>query len=211
MRVSGSPRLVAAWVTALLTAPVLAGGDGIPGRPEDVHPILVGAKVPAATLRTATGATFELGRELATGPAILVFFRGGWCPYCTAHLSQLQTLEPKLVELGYRILAISPDSPDASMKLAQKDVRLTLLSDSAMAAASGFGIAYRVDPQTLAKLSGYGIDLEKASGMAHHQLPVPAVFVVRDGVVRFQYVNPDYKTRLNPAVLEAAARAALDP
>ena len=57
---------------------------------------------------------------------------------------------------------------------------------------------------------GYGIDLEEASGYDHHLLPVPAVFVIDpEGVIDFQYVNPDYRARLDPNVLLAAARAAL--
>lgn len=56
---------------------------------------------------------------------------------------------------------------------------------------------------------GYGINLEEAAGEAHHLLPVPAVFVITEGIIRFQYANPDYKVRLQPDVLLAAATAAL--
>lgn len=53
---------------------------------------------------------------------------------------------------------------------------------------------------------------ETAADQKHHLLPAPGVFVVgTDGVIQFSYVNPDYKKRLAPEVLLAAARAALPP
>lgn len=88
-------------------------------------------------------------------------------------------------------------------------LRGRLLSDSQMCASLAFGVAYKVDDATLAQLKGHGVDLEEASGEAHHLLPVPAVFVAgSDGVIQFTYANPDYKVRLNPDVLLAAVRVA---
>ncbi len=82
-----------------------------------------------------------------------------------------------------------------------------LLSDSKMSAAESFGVAYQVDDATLKQLQQYGIDIEAASGEKHHILPVPAVFLIgTDGQIKFQYVHPDYKIRLDPELLLAAAR-----
>jgi peroxiredoxin len=76
-----------------------------------------------------------------------------------------------------------------------------------MEAAKAFGLAFRVDDKGYQRLSGYGIDLEAASGEKHHLLPVPAVYLVgKDGIVQFQYVNPNYRVRLTPEVLLAAAK-----
>jgi peroxiredoxin len=77
-----------------------------------------------------------------------------------------------------------------------------------MKAARAFGVAYRVDEATREQLSGFGIDLEKASGQEHHQLPVPSVFVVgRSGTIRFVYADPNYRQRIDPEVLMSVARA----
>ncbi len=76
-----------------------------------------------------------------------------------------------------------------------------------MNAAQSFGVAYRVDEMTLKQLQQYGIDIEAASGEKHHILPVPAVFLIgTDGQIKFQYVHPDYKIRLDSELLLAAAR-----
>ena len=123
----------------------------------------------------------------------------------------MQAAEADLLNLGYQILAISPDrTPKLGESVEKGKLTYTLLSDSSMTAAQAFGIAFRVDDATLEKYKGYNIDLEAASGEKHHLLPVPAVFIVgTDGVIAFVYANPDYKVRLTPEVLLAAAKAAI--
>lgn len=183
----------------------------IPDSAEKVQPLAVGSPAPSVTLQTAGGEAFDLGAALRRQPTVLIFYRGGWCPYCNVHLGQLQKAEAEIRALGYQVLAISPDRPE---KLAESVEKLqpdyVLLSDHAMAAAQAFGIAFRVDDATLEKYKGYGIDLEAASGETHHLLPVPAVFIVgTDGRIRFAYSNADYKVRLSPEEVLAAAKAAL--
>lgn len=79
-----------------------------------------------------------------------------------------------------------------------------------MSGARALGIAFRLDDPTVAQYGKFGIDVEAASGETHHELPVPAVFVIgTDGTIRFEYVNPDYKSRLDSDVLLSMARAAL--
>jgi peroxiredoxin len=114
--------------------------------------------------------------------------------------------------LGFQVLALSPDRPEKLRGvLKEGEERYLLLSDSTMRAAIEFGLAFRVDDETVARFKKFSIDLEEASGEDHHLLPVPAVFVTgKDGTIEFQYVNPDYRVRLDPDVLVAAARAAVD-
>ncbi|MEM6575486.1 MAG: AhpC/TSA family protein, partial [Pseudomonadota bacterium] len=81
-----------------------------------------------------------------------------------------------------------------------------LASDGDSKIAEAFGIAFRVDDETYKRMKQYEYDLEEISGFKHRQLPAPAVFIVdTDGIIKFSYVNPDYKVRLHPDVLLAAA------
>lgn len=120
-------------------------------------------------------------------------------------------IEPKLLEMGYQIIAVSADSPEYLSQSKQKHkMGYTLLSDHSMKGAMALGIAWRVNADMLKTLEGYGIDLEKASGENHHILPVPAAYIVGiDGKISFAYVNPDHKVRVPAAVLLEAARAEL--
>lgn len=105
------------------------------------------------------------------------------------------------------MVAISPDRPE---KLAEsrraKGLGYALLSDSRLAAARAFGIAFQLDEETRRQYARYGIDLEDASGEGHGRLPVPSVFLVEaGGAIRWVYSNPDYKVRPeNQRLLEAA-------
>ena len=119
----------------------------------------------------------------------------------------MQKIESELDNLGYQILGISPDKPEKLQEsIGRHEFKYGLLSDSKMELAKAFGLAFQVDEKTYKMFQGYGIDLEGASGEKHHLLPVPAVYLVgTDGVVDFNYVNPDYTVRLSAdLVLDAA-------
>lgn len=112
-----------------------------------------------------------------------------------------------------QLFAISPDRPAKLKETIEKHkVEFRLLSDSEMTAARSFGVAYQLDETTLAELKKYQIDVEEASGQMHHMLPVPAVFLVAtNGVIQFEYVNRDYKVRVKPELLLAAAKICFSP
>jgi peroxiredoxin len=183
----------------------------VPRSAAEVRPLSVGSKAPTFTARTPVGQLFRFEPESLSKPALLIFYRGGWCPYCNAHLGQLRTVQPKLIAMGYDVLFLSADRPELLISsLKEKDLPYTILSDAEMHAARAFGIAFRVDDATVQRYREWGIDLEKAAGQTHHELPVPAVFIVdRAGVIRFAHWNPDYKIRIAPEELLAAATSAL--
>ncbi len=178
---------------------------------EETRPLKVGDRVPEVEVVDMEGRVIELSRMVAARQTIIIFYRGGWCPYCNAHLGALKTIEPKLLKLGYQVLALSADRP-AKLHETHEEFAFgyRLLSDSKMQAASAFGIAFTVDDATLGKYKSYGLDLEEASGESHHVLPVPSVFIAgTDGIIRFVHTNPDYKQRLAPDdVIKAAEEAA---
>jgi peroxiredoxin len=170
-----------------------------------------GDTIPNVTLRTEDDEMVSLRKLVCEKPTVLIFYRGGWCPYCNRHLQSLVGIEADLNRAGAQLLAISMDQP-ARLKATpdREKLHYRLLSDSDAAAAKAFGIAFQVDDATVEKYKGYGINLDAASGKDHHILPHPAVFVANtNGIIRFAHVNPDYKARLEPAkILDAAQMTA---
>ena len=136
---------------------------------------------------------------LAGKPSVLVFYRGGWCPFCSRHLSDLATVQSQIEALGYQLIAVSPDRPTEAARTARsKDLGFMLLSDSDMHAAKAFGLAFKESRKTLEKYKTFGIDLDAATGRSHHQQPVPAVYVVGPGGrILFVHTDPDYKRRMS--------------
>jgi peroxiredoxin len=178
---------------------------------EDVHPLGVGDQVPGGRLRTLAGKEVDFLGLVHAKPSVVIFYRGSWCPYCNLQMEQLVKLEPRLLALGYQILAISPDKPEGlNQSLEKHKLNYTLLSDSKLDLARAFGLAYKVDPKTVEKMKSFHVDLEAASGEKHNWLPVPAAYVVDTrGLIHFSYFNPDITVRIDPDKLYEAAVNAL--
>ena len=173
-------------------------------------PLEVGDSIPDVRLRTEENEQVSLRKLVSEKPTVLIFYRGGWCPFCNRHLQSLAGIEDDLNKAGAQLLAISMDQPAKLKATPERDkLHYRLLSDSDAVAVKAFGIAFKVDDATVEKYRTYGINLDAASGKEHHILPHPAVFIVNtNGVIRFAHVNPDYKVRLEPAKILEAARAA---
>lgn len=173
-------------------------------------PLKVGDSIPNVTLRTEENQEVSLRKLVSEKPSVLIFYRGGWCPYCNRHLQSLVGIEDDVNKAGAQLLAISMDQPGKLRETPNRDqLGYRLFSDSDANAVKAFGIAFKVDAATVEKYQGYGINLDAAAGNDHHILPYPAVFIVStNGVIRFAHVNPDYKVRLEPAKILAALQSA---
>ncbi len=174
----------------------------------EVSPLLNGAAVPSSTVRNINGEEVDLSKELLGQKSVVVFYRGGWCPYCNLQLQGLRKIEKKLEKLGWSIVGISPDSPSSLKESVEKHkLEYSLYSDSKANAIKAFGLAFKVDDKTNKKYLGYGISLDKASGESHHILPVPGVYLInKKGEVVFNYVHPNYKVRLKESIILEAAK-----
>ncbi len=192
------------FITLLFTGitTMLFSQSEIAAEPTAISPLLIGEKIPNITLYDVAGKKVNLLELAAQQPSVIVFYRGGWCPYCNLHLSELQTIEPDVIKAGYQIIAISPDSPESLQASVSKNkLRYVLLSDNHSEAARGFGLAFQA-PERYAEM------LSKASAEQNKDiLPVPAVFVINPaGEILFEYINPDYKKRLNGSLLLAVLK-----
>lgn len=200
---------------AMLFSIKLFAATTIAPSPEQVTPLLNGLTIPAVSLTAADNKAVALSELVQQKPSILVFYRGGWCPYCNAQLAALRDIEPQLNQLGYQLIAITPDSVASINKSLQDTgggkLNYTLLSDSNFAASSAFGLAYYLDDKTAAAYKGkLGSLITTEAGTEKVVLPVPAVYIVNTaGEAVFSYVHINYKTRLHSELLLKAAELAL--
>lgn len=166
---------------------------------KEVKPLKAGDALPDVSVKDAAGKSVKLHSYHTDGPAVIVFFRGSWCPICTKHFQDLIKAHPEMAKSGAKVVAISPDTVENTRGNTEKlKIPFPLLSDSDLAATKAFGLAFQVDEATITKYKGFGIDLEKASGRDHHALPVPAVYIVnKAGKITFAHSNPDYTKRLD--------------
>ena len=159
------------------------------------------------TLDDATGTPVSLDRIVENGPAVIVFYRGGWCPYCNLALRTYQReLLPQLGAFGARLVAISPQSPDESLSTVKEAaLGFTVLSDPSSRLADRIGIAFEQADDVLAAQRKLGLDLAEVNAEGAVRLPRPTVLIVdRDRTVRFVDVQPDYTARTEVADIIAA-------
>jgi peroxiredoxin len=199
------------FITYLPETVFAADTGGIAQTPGEVCPSLPGTDFPVQTVTTAKGESFSITESLTAKPAVIIFYRGGWCPYCNLHLQGLRVIEDELIELGYSIFAISPDKPDKlSESMATHGMQYTLLSDSDLSLGRALGIVFQEKEEHVAFLRDRGMDIEENSGRDHHLLPVPAVFIVdTEATIRFTYVHPDYRIRLDSDVILTVSKSLL--
>lgn len=180
----------------------------IADKAENVTPLLNGTAAPNVTVRTADGSPVSLQALLMQKPTVLIFYRGGWCPYCSRQLAELKSIEQDLVNEGYQVLAVSPESPEKlqSQKL-ETEFAVTLISDESLDAIRGFGVGYYV-PNDTRKLYKDRMDVDLTVDTTEKGvLPAPAIFIIDEaGTIQFSYVNPDYTVRPSAALVLSAAK-----
>lgn len=184
---------------------------------ESVRPLAAGDAAPRFVVRDVEGANYDFDPDALERPVMIITFRGGWCPYCNMHLSELRTVMPELERLGVDVLFLSGDRPAmlyASLTADTQDdigdLGYTILSDADAQAGIAFGIAFKASERTIRRRHEKGEDIADSSMMRHGVLSVPAVYMIdAAGQIVFSFVEADYKVRLPADEVLAAARAAV--
>lgn len=165
-----------------------------------------GSPAPLFKAAADSGITYDLEKEIKQGPVVLVFYRGGWCPYCSKHLNELKKALPDIEKRGATLAAISVDRVEKALETQEKqEVGFPLLSDPDAEIVKKYRLAFTLDEATLGKYETYGINIEDASGRTHHQIAVPAVYIIGvQGRIEWAYLNEDYKVRAENEMIIAA-------
>jgi peroxiredoxin len=168
--------------------------------------LALGDDVEDFTLPDAQGKPVSLSSVVQHGPAILTFYRGGWCPYCNIQLRAYQQALGAFASYGARLVAISPQMPDESLTTVQRNaLAFDVLSDAGNRVARAFGLVYVLPDELQAALRSNGKDLSEINGDPSWELPITATYVVsQDRRVALAYVDTDYRQRLSVEQILAA-------
>jgi peroxiredoxin len=172
-----------------------------------------GAAMPDGDLLDVDGAATTLAQARGGKPAVVIFYRGAWCPYCNLTLKAYQDqLVPALADTGYALIAISPQKPDGSLTMQEKHaLTFTVLSDPGNALAGQLGI---LSPETSdasrEAAAAFGIDVAAANADGTDRVPMPTtVLVDAGGTIAWIDIHPNYATRTEPQqILDAIAAQA---
>ena len=166
-----------------------------------------GAPMPDGELLDVRGAATSLAQIRAGRPAVVVFYRGGWCPFCNIALRTYQAeLAPALADRGFVMIAVSPQKPDGSLTASEtNELTYAVVSDPGNQIASALGILTQPDAEAVAAQQKLGLDLAEHNADGGLTLPMPTTVVVDTaGVIRWIDVHPNYTTRSEvPDILAA--------
>lgn len=193
-----------------MLAPALFAQAQLASGPDATKPLAVGTKAPDTEILTLDGTKTTMAEAFGGKPTVVIFFRGGWCPFCNRQLAGLAERELDLRALGYQIIGISADPPEKLAPILKTDhIRYRLFSDRDAISSAAYGLAYRISRESGADYRANGIELTTAPDGNGYWLPVPAAYIVdRTGTIRFVYSNTDPSIRIKCDALIAAAKAA---
>jgi peroxiredoxin len=168
--------------------------------------IAVGEHAPGFEAPDVRGELVRLDDRLATGPVVLTFYRGAWCPICNLELRALQAILPQLGAAGASLVAISPQGPDASLPLVESlDLGFDVLSDLDQSIIGAYRLRFELPDELKAVYEQVEMPLTSVNADTSWYLPVAATFVIdADGVVRARHVDSDHRTRMEPRDVLAA-------
>ena len=167
----------------------------------------IGAVLPDADLLDVDGSARSLGEAVGEGLAVLILYRGAWCPYCNIALRTYQSeLLPPLRERGVRLIAVSPQKPDGSLTMKEKhDLQYAVLSDPGLVLGRAMGVLTGPSEEARAAQLELGLDLTDVNADGTVTLPMPTVAIVDGGLaIHWIDTHPDYSTRTEPAEILAA-------
>lgn len=165
-----------------------------------------GAVFPDFQLASADGRFVRRADLLAHGPAVVSFYRGVWCPYCSAELNALTEIAPHIRAAGATLAAITPEAGGTALRTkVDRDLDFEILCDLDNTLALECGLVFPVPDEIRAAYMERSIDFVRIYGNDGWLLPTPATYIVRrDAVIAMAYVNPDFRYRLEPAEIAKA-------
>src|SRR5688572_14825020 len=125
---------------------IVFAAEDVPTTASAVKPVVKRLKALDGTVYTQHNLPVKLPDMYSSATTVVIFYRGGWCPYCNKHLSSLVKVEKDIAAAGAQIIAISPDTPEyLSQTAAKAGAHYQLLSDSAADAIKAYGLAFKVE------------------------------------------------------------------
>lgn len=165
----------------------------------------VGDAMPDFLIPDHTGRLVSAGALLEQGPLVLSFFRGGWCPFCGLEMAALEQSRDAFLAAGAQLVGVVPEIGDFPAKtVEQLGLGYRLLADIDNGVSLGFGLVFRMPEAVIDIYRKIGLDLVARHGNAAWMVPIPGTFVIdRQGIIQLAFVEPDYRVRLDPAILSA--------
>ncbi len=173
------------------------------GQPIGVLPAGVGVApglaAPRSHAHDAASQVVELGPIFDAGPTLVVFYRGGWCPFCQVQIRSLLAAHEELRQRGVQTVVISVDPPaEGQKKTLVMAEPMRVLYDPDLTAHTAFGVVHQADEAEVRTLRDKGVAVD-GTLPGDRRFAVPAVFLVQQGHVTWAHAEPQYR---NPPIFD---------
>ncbi len=163
----------------------------------DSSSLMVGGKLPPFSLDRPDGSRFE-SSSLAGSPAVIVFYRGNWCPLCMAQIREMADRYQEMAAMGIEVLLISPQPNAQSQELSEGlGVPMNYLVDEGNQVAEQLGIAIK-----------NGVPLGIGGDYATDTVMPTVVATNANGTILFSDQVDNYRVRPEPDMFLAILRRA---
>ena len=163
--------------------------------------LTVGSTAKEIKLPNALGNEVSLFKTLEENDfAVVSFYRGTWCAYCNLELKALQGINEELKALGAKLIAVSPQSPDASLTTKEKnELEFEVLSDNSNVIAKQYGLVFSLAEELRPIYLSFGINLPANNKEDSYEIPMPATYVInKNKEIIFSFIDEDYTKRCEP-------------
>ncbi|MDL2403418.1 peroxiredoxin-like family protein [Rhizobium mayense] len=165
--------------------------------------VRAGDQAPAFRLPDPDGKVISSYDLRNGGPVLVVFYRGGWCPYCNLDLHAIQAVAQQVRSLGASIVAVSQQSAHESRSTERMNgLSFPSLVDSGGKVANAFGLRWKLSRELRATELESGLDLAAVNGEPSWTLTMPAMYIINsEGIVEYADISADYTRRCDPTEL----------
>lgn len=157
------------------------------------------------------GETVQLSELWNDGPIVLMWYRGGWCPYCNLQLRAMQRSLKEIEGAGAKLVVLTPELPEkAKETAAANDIDFVALHDAGNATARKYGLVFEL-AESIVPMHRDRLRLAEYNGSNAMELPLSATYVIgKGGRITYAFLDADYKRRAEPADVVAAVRKQTD-
>ena len=165
---------------------------------EEAEGLQVGTDAPVFKALDADSNEYDLGQALNSGPVVMIFYRGYWCPHCNKHLALIQDSLDLIHALGASVIAISPEKPVYLEKIRKKTgSEFTLLYDEWYRISDAYDVTFLPDEKKIRKYNTFmGANMTETHSDETNRLPIPATYIIdQNGKIVWRQFDPNYKNR----------------
>ncbi len=162
-----------------------------------------------ATLTGWDGTQVDLKELWSQGPVVLMWYRGGWCPYCNVQLRAMQQQLDQITGAGAKLVVLTPELPEKARETAElNELEMVALHDKDSLLAKQYGIVFQL-PESIVPMYRDRLKLASFNGNDAMELPLAATYVIdTSGKIVYAFLDADYSKRAEPSdVIEAVKKA----